>query len=223
MAISAVDLALWDLVGKIKGEPVYNLIGGLSRDEITFYCTTPEPLAIKELGFWGAKVPLPHSPFEGREGLKNNVAFLAQHRAAIGTDYPLMVDCYMSLTVPYAIELAEACKDLNIYWWEEVLTPEDTEGYRAIRAAHPTLKWTTGEHPPMTPQWCRMAAGLILIISSQARQAPLSANMWRRAPMANRLRRSSVIFSPVKICRIMASSKSHSAQALAWKSEIVQS
>ena len=146
MAISAVDLALWDLVGKIKGEPVYNLIGGLSRDEITFYCTTPEPLAIKELGFWGAKVPLPHSPFEGREGLKNNVAFLAQHRAAIGTDYPLMVDCYMSLTVPYAIELAEACKDLNIYWWEEVLTPEDTEGYRAIRAAHPTLKWTTGEH-----------------------------------------------------------------------------
>ena len=76
MAISAVDLALWDLVGKIRKEPVYNLIGGLSRDEITFYCTTPEPLAIKQLGFWGAKVPLPHSHFDGEEGLRKNLEFL---------------------------------------------------------------------------------------------------------------------------------------------------
>jgi L-rhamnonate dehydratase len=59
MALSAVDLALWDLVGKVRGEPVVNLIGGRVRDEITFYCTTPEPAAIKALGFWGAKVPLP--------------------------------------------------------------------------------------------------------------------------------------------------------------------
>ena len=57
-----------------------------------------------------------------------------------------MVDCYMSLSVPYAIRLAEACKPLNIYWWEEVLPPDDIEGYRLIRQAHPTLKWTTGEH-----------------------------------------------------------------------------
>ena len=68
MAISAVDLALWDLIGKVRSEPVYNLIGGLSRDEITFYCTGPEPAAIKALGFWGAKVPLPHSPFRRRRG-----------------------------------------------------------------------------------------------------------------------------------------------------------
>lgn len=57
-----------------------------------------------------------------------------------------MVDCYMSLTAQYAIRLAEACKDLDIYWWEEVLSPDDVEGYRAIKHAHPTLKWTTGEH-----------------------------------------------------------------------------
>lgn len=146
MAISAVDLALWDLLGKIRGEPVYHLLGGLSRDEITFYCTTPEPAAIKALGFWGAKVPLPHGPFDGREGLKANVAFLEAHRASVGPDYPLMVDCYMALTVPYAIELATACRHLDIAWWEEVLSPEDTEGYRTIRRAHPDLKWTTGEH-----------------------------------------------------------------------------
>lgn len=76
IAISAVDLALWDFVGKIREEPVYNLIGGLSRDEITFYCTTPEPVAIKALGFWGAKVPLPHSSYKGREGLKKMLRFL---------------------------------------------------------------------------------------------------------------------------------------------------
>jgi L-rhamnonate dehydratase len=146
MAISAVDLALWDLVGKVRGEPVYNLIGGMSRDEITFYCTGPDAAAIKSMGFWGAKVPLPHSHFEGEDGLRKNVAFLKAHRDKVGPDFPLMVDCYMSLTVDYAIRLAEAAKDIGIYWWEEVLSPEDVEGYRDIRRAHPTLKWTTGEH-----------------------------------------------------------------------------
>jgi L-rhamnonate dehydratase len=146
MAISAVDLALWDLNGKVRREPVYNLIGGRSRDEISFYCTGPLADAIKAMGFWGAKVPLPHSHFDGREGLRANVAFLKQQRDSVGSDFPLMVDCYMSLTASYAIELAEACKGLDINWWEEVLSPEDTEGYRQIKAAHPTLKWTTGEH-----------------------------------------------------------------------------
>lgn len=146
MAISAIDLALWDLVGKLRQEPVYNLIGGLSRDEITLYCTSPEAGAVKEMGFWGAKVPLPHGPFDGEEGLRANLDFLAAHRAAVGPDYPLMVDCYMALTANYAIRLAEAAKPLNIHWWEEVLSPDDTDGYRQIRAAHPTLTWTTAEH-----------------------------------------------------------------------------
>jgi L-rhamnonate dehydratase len=146
MAISAVDLALWDLIGKVRDEPVFNLIGGLSRDEITFYCTGPAPDAVKDLGFWGAKVPLPHSHFDGEEGLRKNVEYLAAQRDLVGPGYPLMVDCYMSLTVPYAIRLAEACKHLDIYWWEEVLTPDDIEGFRQLKQAHPGLKWTTGEH-----------------------------------------------------------------------------
>lgn len=146
MAISAVDLALWDLVGKVRGEPVVNLIGGRVRDEITFYCTTPDPLAIKALGFWGAKVPLPHGPHDGEGGLRANIDFLARHRDAVGPDYPLMVDCYMALNVPYAIRLAELARPLGIHWWEEVLSPEDNDGYREIRRAHPDLTWTTAEH-----------------------------------------------------------------------------
>lgn len=144
--ISVVDLALWDLVGKARGEPVYNLIGGLARDEISFYCTGPAPDAIKALGFWGAKVPLPHGHYDGPDGLRKNVAYLSAQRQKVGPDFPLMVDCYMSLTVPYAIELAEACKPLGIHWWEEVLHPDDVEGFRLLKQAHPTLKWTTGEH-----------------------------------------------------------------------------
>ena len=145
-AISAVDLALWDLLGKLRDEPVVNLIGGRSRDEIAFYCTGPRADAIKEMGFWGAKVPLPHSHFDGAEGIRANVAFLAAHREAVGPGFPLMVDCYMSLTPTYAIELASAARHLDINWWEEALHPGDVEGYRQIKAAHPDLKWTTGEH-----------------------------------------------------------------------------
>ena len=144
--ISVVDLALWDLVGKIRGEPVYNLIGGLCHDEITFYCTGPEPAAVRDLGFWGSKVPLPHSHFDGEAGLRKNLDYLAAQRAKVGPGFPLMVDCYMSLTVPYAIRLAEAARELDIGWWEEVLHPDDIEGYRLLKQAHPTLKWTTGEH-----------------------------------------------------------------------------
>jgi L-rhamnonate dehydratase len=114
---------------------VYNLIGGKSRDEISFYCTGPAPDAVKAMGFWGGKVPLPHGPADGEAGLRANVEFLAAHRDKVGAGYPLMVDCYMSLDVPYAIRLAEACKPLDIYWWEEVLHPDDVEGFRLIKQA----------------------------------------------------------------------------------------
>ncbi len=145
-AISVVDLALWDLLGKLREEPVYNLIGGKAREEIPFYCTGPEPVAVKEMGFWGSKVPLPYGPGDAHEGMKKNVEFLEKHRESVGPDYPIMVDCYMSLNVPYAIELATRCEHLNIHWWEEVLHPDDFDGYKQIKQAHPDKKWTTGEH-----------------------------------------------------------------------------
>jgi L-alanine-DL-glutamate epimerase-like enolase superfamily enzyme len=145
-AISAIDLALWDLLGRIRGEPVYAMIGGRTKPDIAFYCTGPRPEACRAMGFFGAKVPLPHGPADGPAGLRANVGFLAAHRAAIGPDYPLMVDCYMALDVRYAVELAHACRDLAIHWWEEVLHPDDFDGYRQLRAALPTVKWTTGEH-----------------------------------------------------------------------------
>lgn len=144
--ISVIDLALWDLLGKLRSEPVYKLIGGATKERINFYCTGPDPQAARAMGFWGAKVPLPYCPEEGHAGMRKNIAFLTEHRKAVGPDFPLMVDCYMSLNVAYTIELAEKCKALDINWWEECLSPDDSDGFEQIKRAHPGLKFTTGEH-----------------------------------------------------------------------------
>lgn len=145
MIISVIDLALWDLLGKVRGEPVYKLIGGQARDHLTAYCTGPNPDIARAQGFWGGKVPLPYSPSEP-DSLQKNYDVLAAHRAKAGPGYPLMVDCYMSLTIPYATKLIAKCADLDIEWWEEVLSPDDTEGYARLREAHPAAKFATGEH-----------------------------------------------------------------------------
>ncbi|KAL8810277.1 MAG: hypothetical protein Q9223_006387 [Gallowayella weberi] len=144
--ISVIDLALWDLKGKLYREPVYRLLGGNTRNRLHFYCTGPEPATAKTLGFIGAKVPLPHGPDEGLSGLRKNVDFLKKHRESVGPDFPLRVDCYMSLNVPYTIQLIKACEDLDIDWWEECLSPDDSDGFEQLKRAHPTVKFTTGEH-----------------------------------------------------------------------------
>lgn len=145
-ALSVVDLALWDLLGLLRDEPVYKLIGGATREAIAVYQTGSRADAAQALGFFGAKVPLPHGPADGPAGLRANVEFLRGHREAVGPDYPLMVDCYMALDVPYAIDLAKAVEPLGLYWIEEVLAPDDNDGYRRLKQAMPAVRWTTGEH-----------------------------------------------------------------------------
>ena len=145
-ALSVVDLALWDLLGILRDEPVYALIGGATREAISLYCTGPRPDVYKSQGFWGGKVPLPHGPADGPSGLKKNVEFLAAHREKVGPDFPLMVDCYMSLDVGYAVALAEALKPIGIHWIEEALPPDDFAGHRILKERCPTTRWTTGEH-----------------------------------------------------------------------------
>jgi L-rhamnonate dehydratase len=98
------------------------------------------------MGFSAGKVALPYSPGEGVEGMQKNVDYLRQKRAEVGPDFPLRVDCYMSLNVPYTIELVERTKDLKIDWFEECLSPDDFDGQALLKRAHPTQKFTTGEH-----------------------------------------------------------------------------
>jgi L-rhamnonate dehydratase len=166
-AISVVDLAIWDLIGKIRKEPIYKMIGGRTKKDIPLYLTGPKPEVAKKLGFWGGKVPLPHGPSDGPKGLRENVEFLKSCADKVGPDFPIMVDCYMSLDVvshsrncylvisrpitdaqPYTIELVKAVEDagVKIHWWEECLHPDDFDGHIKLNQALPHIKFTTGEH-----------------------------------------------------------------------------
>ncbi len=145
-AISAVDLALWDLLGLLRQEPVYQMIGGAVRNEIELYCTGIRPDVAKEAGFIGGKMPLPHSPADRREGLNANVKQFREMRDRVGPDFHLMADCWMALDVPYAVELAYALQEIGMYWLEEVLHPDDFDGYKLLKERVPWMRWTTGEH-----------------------------------------------------------------------------
>lgn len=146
-AISGVDLALWDLLAKWRGEPVYQLLGGPVRDELVFYATGARPDVAKALGFIGGKMPLQHGPAEGEAGLAANLAQFAEMRARTGDDFWLMSDCWMSLDLNYAIRLAHKAAEFGLKWIEEALPPDDYWGYAELRKrAPPGLLVTTGEH-----------------------------------------------------------------------------
>jgi L-rhamnonate dehydratase len=145
--ISCVDLALWDLLGKLRDEPVYQLLGGAVRDELTFYATGARPDVAKQLGFIGGKMPLHHGPAEGEEGLKANLMQLADMRSKTGEDFWLMYDCWMSLDANYATRLANAAAEYELKWIEEALLPDDYWGYAELRRNVPRgMMVTTGEH-----------------------------------------------------------------------------
>ena len=145
--ISGVDLALWDLLAKLRGEPVHALLGGPVRDELQFYATGARPDLAQQMGFIGGKMPLHHGPAEGEEGLQKNIAELAEMRRRVGPDFWLMLDCWMSLDLNYATRLAHAAKAHGLKWIEEALPPDDYWGYAALKkAAPPGMMVTTGEH-----------------------------------------------------------------------------
>jgi L-alanine-DL-glutamate epimerase-like enolase superfamily enzyme len=91
-------------------------------------------------------VPFPYGPADGREGFAANVRAVAAHRAAVGDGYPLMIDCFMSLDVLYALEFTRAVEPYGLYWIEEALHPNNWEGYRRLKEAAPWVRWVTGEH-----------------------------------------------------------------------------
>lgn len=146
-AISAVDLAIWDLHGKITDTPVYALLGGPMRESIEVYATGPSPSEIHDLGFWGAKLPLTWGPSEGLDGFNRNIERARRAREAVGDDFPLLYDCWMALDVDYAVRLAWALEPLGFRWIEEPLMPDDYAGHAELRRRMPPrMQLTTGEH-----------------------------------------------------------------------------
>ncbi|MBE3639968.1 L-rhamnonate dehydratase [Mangrovicoccus algicola] len=146
-AISGVDLALWDLLGQVRQEPVHAMIGGAVRDEQVFYATGARPDLAKGMGFIGGKMAWRHIEAEGAQGIREEMEILGRMRDATGPDFWLMYDCWMSMSVDYATRVARAGHELGLKWVEECLPPDDFWGYAELRRRVPQgMLVTTGEH-----------------------------------------------------------------------------
>jgi L-rhamnonate dehydratase len=145
-AISAIDNALWDLVGNALGMPVYKLLGGETKPRIPAYCTGNDLEQHVEFGFKKMKLAVPYGPADSREGMRKNVALVKRARDLVGPDGEIMLDCWMALTERYTIEFAEQLEPYRVYWMEECLPPDDYEGFRRVKAAVKSTRMATGEH-----------------------------------------------------------------------------
>ena len=145
-AVSAIDLALWDLKGKILDRPVYELLGGPARDELFCYSTGGDTDWYMELGFKATKLPCKYGPADGLDGLKKNVEFIGSTRELIGDDVELMLDCWMGFDIEYAVRLAEELRPFKLKWMEDILNPEDFDAHVELRRRVPWQTLATGEH-----------------------------------------------------------------------------
>lgn len=143
-AISAIDIALWDIAGQALDLPVHRLMGGPLRMEVAAYATgfyrreRDDHLAylVEEAeqriseGFRSLKL-------KTGWGLAEDIALTKGFRAAIGPDVGLLVDCNHAYDAPAAIAYGNAVAHLDIGWFEEPVPPEDIDGYLEVKARQP--------------------------------------------------------------------------------------
>ncbi len=136
-ALSGIDIALWDIIGKSCGKPIHKLIGGAYRTEVTAYATGLYFIDMDRLieeaveeanefvgnGFVAIKMKI------GLGSPKLDIERVAAVRKAIGDDVRLMVDANHCFTVPQAIRIGRELEKLNVEWFEEPISPEDVDGY----------------------------------------------------------------------------------------------
>ena len=136
-ALSGIDIALWDIMGKSCGKPIHKLIGGAYRTEVTAYATGLYFIDMDRLieeaveeanefvgnGFVAIKMKI------GLGSPKLDIERVAAVRKAIGDDVRLMVDANHCFTVPQAIRIGRELEKLNVEWFEEPISPEDIDGY----------------------------------------------------------------------------------------------
>ncbi len=146
MAISAIDLALWDLKGKIMDQPIWQLLGGKTRERVPVYATIREPVWVKAQGFCGVKLGGPYGPLDGREGIHKNETAIATIREHVGPDFDIMIDCARTWDVEYTINMARILKPYHIKFIEEPILSHDVEGYCRMRRSIDSTLIACGEH-----------------------------------------------------------------------------
>ena len=143
-SLSGVDIALWDIAGKVAGLPLHKLIGGAHRDSVTVYgygmmlrpdrgvddlvaLFAEEAAAIRDAGFVATKMKVGLGP-------KDDVRLCESVRNGVGDDFKFMVDANHCYTTSDAFYVGRALGELDAYWFEEPVAPEDHDGYRELRA-----------------------------------------------------------------------------------------
>ena len=150
MALSGVDNALWDILGKYSGQPVYRLLGGTTKERIPIYQTVIDDSATGaalNMGVKHFKAPIREGVYEGKDGMKRIVKLLEDMRKAIGPDNSLMIDCSSKWDdVEYTLEMARRLEHVNLYWIEEPLSPDNLTGYERLVREINSTKIASGEH-----------------------------------------------------------------------------
>lgn len=142
-SLSGVDIALWDIAGKVADLPIHKLIGGAHRKDVAVYgygmMLRPEPTlelaarfkdeaaAIRDMGFAATKMKVGFGP-------RDDVVLAEAVRKGVGDDYRFMVDANHCYTTSDAFYVGRALGELDAYWFEEPVAPEDLDGYRELRA-----------------------------------------------------------------------------------------
>ncbi len=157
MALSKVDLALWDLKGKLLNAPVYVLLGGPSREKIRAYASmlgymvTPEKVAertkaVVGQGYTAVKWFLQYAPVDGEAGIRKNVEIIRAAREAAGPDVDLMFDAWSSWDVPYTLRMIDLSAEYRPYWFEEAVLADKIPQYAELRQAARGVRISGGEH-----------------------------------------------------------------------------
>jgi D-galactarolactone cycloisomerase len=136
VALSGIDVALWDILGKLRGVPIYQLLGGKCRDKVPVYATAlypeePSKVAKRargfaEQGFRGVKIKVGFD-------LDQDIRIVRAVREELGKDFIVMTDANQGYHIDVALEASEAFGDCGAFWLEEPLFVEDIEGHARLR------------------------------------------------------------------------------------------
>jgi len=155
VAISAVDIALWDILGQSAKQPVYRLLGGRTKPRIPVYASrlysveleelAAEAKRYKEQGYKAMKLRFGWGPTDGAAGMQRNLALVRTVREAVGEDVDVMADAYMGWTLDYAKRMLPLLEPFHLRWLEEPVIPDDVHGYVDLKA-RARIPIAGGEH-----------------------------------------------------------------------------
>ena len=131
MALSGVDIALWDLLGHAESKPVHELIGGLRKQRVRAYAMGVDTVWYRDLGYTAHKLPQLYTGADS--DCEDMVAAVSLARDTFGADAALMIDCYKTWSADVTLEMARLLAEFDVYFFEDVLIPDDLDGLAALR------------------------------------------------------------------------------------------